>query len=35
MKKPKIIYVDGVFDLVHYGHFELFKKIKVLILVTL
>tara|TARA_B100000925_G_scaffold291103_1_gene278053 strand:- start:1930 stop:2364 length:435 start_codon:yes stop_codon:yes gene_type:complete len=31
MKKPKIIYVDGVFDLVHYGHFELFKKIKVLI----
>lgn len=31
MKNIKTIYVDGVFDLVHYGHFELFKKIKQLI----
>ena len=22
------IYVDGVFDLTHYGHFSLFEKIK-------
>ena len=26
--KPINIYVDGVFDLTHYGHFALFEKIK-------
>ena len=28
MKTDIRIYVDGVFDLTHYGHFALFKKIK-------
>jgi choline-phosphate cytidylyltransferase len=28
MKTNIRIYVDGVFDLTHYGHFALFKKIK-------
>ena len=31
MLERKIVYIDGVFDLTHYGHLELIKKIKELI----